>query len=398
MNVRFFGGTRAQYDSLPTPRNKLGLYFCADTRELFWGDLLLTDGTRIVRTEADLPNLAQAADGITYFVEETRNGYVISSNRTKWIKVIQAPNGDGSSVRAISFAGIELEEADGVFTIDRRCAREALGIVVPDGLENEEIEIASTDYVAKAIATLNPTVEEVKTKLETEVLPIIPTVQETILPTVQKVETEVIPTVQELAKKAVTQDWVKEQGYLKEHQDLSEYAKKTDLDELATAESVEELANTLENTNSQLDRVTRATEALQEAVGTFKIPTKVSELENDVGYITENELSAAIAGFDTKIQAIEQNYVTTEILEQYYITKEEIANTYVTEDHAIENYVTKDDAKAYVTTEQVTEVVTNEVTNVVTEQIEEKVTEAIEKKIESGNIVVRDTINYDTWD
>ena len=338
MNVRFFGGTRAQYDSLAAPRNPMGLYFCADTRELFWGDKLLTDGTRIVRTEADLPSLAQAADGITYFVEETRNGYVISSNRTKWIQVIHAPN-DGGTIKAISFAGIEMEEVDGVFTIDRRCAREALGFIVPDGLEDEEIVIATEDFVkdeiakieipganldnyytkvetaaaieeainnlelpeislddyatkqdvSEAIASISPVVEEVKTKLETEVLP---KVEETILPTVQKVENDILPilpTVKELTEKAATQDWVKEQGYLTDHQDLSAYAKKTDLDELATIESVEALADTLESTNSQLDRVTRATESLQETVGTLKIPTKVSELDNDAGYLTEHQ-------------------------------------------------------------------------------------------------------------
>lgn len=354
MNVRFFAGTRAQYDSLPAPRNPLGLYFCADTKELFWADRLLTDGTRIIATESELPELNLAADGVTYFVEATRNGYVISPDRTKWIQVIQATtsNNTGDSgntenaVKAISFAGIELEEVDGVFTIDRRCAREALGFEVPEGFEDKEIEILTKEYleerlekipgadidlseyakqkdleglateefvlgkfaeiatpevptkvselendanyvtaqyVADAIADQVPVsdlakkeeVEEVKTKLEAEVLP---TIKETIL-----------PTVQELAEKAATQEWVQEQGYLTEHQDLSEYAKKAALDELATAESVEELANTLENTNNQLDRVTRATEALQEAVGTLEIPTKVSELENDAGYLTEHQ-------------------------------------------------------------------------------------------------------------
>ena len=247
MNVRFFGGTKEQYLSLATPRNPLGLYFCADTRELFWGDKLLTDGTRIIATETDLPNLVNAADGITYFVESTRNGYVISQDRSKWVKVISAPE-DGSAIKAISFAGIEMEEVDGVFTIDRRCAREALGFIVPDGMEDEEIEIVTKEYIDEklskipgadidlseyakkeeiadfateqfvldAISEINPVVEEVKTKLETEVLP---KVEETIIPTIQKVE-EVLPTVQELAEKAATQDWVLEQGYLTDHQSL----------------------------------------------------------------------------------------------------------------------------------------------------------------------------------
>lgn len=207
MNVRFFAGTKADYLSLPSPRNPLGLYFCADTRELFWADRLLTDGTRIVATEADLPSLEKAADGITYFVEETHNGYVLSADKTKWIQVIYAPE-TGSAVKAISFAGIEMEEAEGVFTIDRRCAREALGFIVPKGMEDEELELVTKEYVIDAIAAQIPVedlakkedLDEVKTKLETDVLPIVPTIQETV-----------IPTVQALAEKAATQDWVKEQ-------------------------------------------------------------------------------------------------------------------------------------------------------------------------------------------
>jgi hypothetical protein len=201
MNVRFFGGTRAQYDSLATPRNERGLYFCADTRELFWGDRLLTDGTRIVPTEADLPSLAQAADGITYFVEETRNGYVISSNRTKWIQVIHAPT-DGGTIKAISFAGIEMEEVDGVFTIDRRCAREALGFKVPEGMEDEEFEIASTDYVANAIANQVPVDELAKKE---EVLEVKTTIKEEVLPKVEKVD-EIVPVVETLKTTAATQE------------------------------------------------------------------------------------------------------------------------------------------------------------------------------------------------
>ena len=44
-------------------------------------------------------------------------------------------------------ARVEMEEAEGVFTIDRRCAREALGFIVPEGMENEEIAVASFDIL-----------------------------------------------------------------------------------------------------------------------------------------------------------------------------------------------------------------------------------------------------------
>jgi hypothetical protein len=98
MNVRFFAGSKKQYLGL-TKYDPLALYFCYDTRELFWGDLLLSDGMRVVATFADLPSFDTAADGIVYFVTETRNGYTLSNSRTEWIQVIQASEGgNGQSV------------------------------------------------------------------------------------------------------------------------------------------------------------------------------------------------------------------------------------------------------------------------------------------------------------
>ena len=376
MNVRFFAGTKAQYLSLPVPRNPLGLYFCEDTKELFWADRLLTDGTRIVPTFTDLPSREKAAEGITYFVEETRNGYVLSPDRTDWVQVIYAPATE-SSVKAISFAGIELEEVDGVFTIDRRCAREALGFKVPEGMEDEEFEIASTDYVAKAIsaieipevptkvselendngfitisdveakdyateqyvtdaiAAINPAVEEVKTKLETEVLPIIPTVQETIIPTVQKVETEILPTVQkvetevipvvqELAEKAATQEWVKEQGYLTEHQSLEEYAKKSDIpdtSEFITMQDVED-----KNYLTEIPDGFATEEFVSKKIAEAELKDKEADLE---AYYTKSEVDALIPDVSGLIKEIPAEYITESELE---------AKGYLTEHQSLEGY------------------------------------------------------------
>ncbi len=89
-NVRFYSGTRAQYDSIVN-RNPLALYFCDDTGELFKGDICLSDGIRIVPTRADLPECSCAADGIVYFIRETRNGYMLSPDRTEWLQTIYAP-------------------------------------------------------------------------------------------------------------------------------------------------------------------------------------------------------------------------------------------------------------------------------------------------------------------
>lgn len=96
-NVRFYSGTRAQYDSLIT-KNPLALYFCDDTGELFKGDICLSDGIRIVPTHDDLPELSCAADGIVYFIRDSRNGYMVSPDRTEWLQTIYAPVTDAYTV------------------------------------------------------------------------------------------------------------------------------------------------------------------------------------------------------------------------------------------------------------------------------------------------------------
>lgn len=97
-NVRFFKGTKSQYLSLSTPRNQDALYFCLDTQELYLGDLLLSDGIRVIPTRADLPDVSCAADGILYYVHDSHNGYMVSPDRTDWIQTIYAPAIDAYEV------------------------------------------------------------------------------------------------------------------------------------------------------------------------------------------------------------------------------------------------------------------------------------------------------------
>lgn len=96
-NVKFYSGTKAQYLSLVS-HNPLALYFCDDTGELFKGDILLSDGIRVVPTYADLPELSCAADGVVYYVHNSRNGYMISPDRTEWLQTIYAPVMDAYQV------------------------------------------------------------------------------------------------------------------------------------------------------------------------------------------------------------------------------------------------------------------------------------------------------------
>jgi len=96
-NVRFYSGTRAQYDALVS-HNPLALYFCDDTGELFKGDICLSDGVRIVPTRADLPECSCAADGIVYFIAETKSGFMVSPDRTEWLQTIYAPVTDAYDI------------------------------------------------------------------------------------------------------------------------------------------------------------------------------------------------------------------------------------------------------------------------------------------------------------
>lgn len=96
-NVKFYSGTKEQYLSLAS-HNPLALYFCENTGEIYKGDICLTDGIRIVPTRADLPKCTCAADGVVYFIAETKSGYMISPDRTEWLQTIYAPVTDAYTI------------------------------------------------------------------------------------------------------------------------------------------------------------------------------------------------------------------------------------------------------------------------------------------------------------
>jgi len=138
--------------------NPNALYFCVDSREFYRANQLLTDGVRVVASYDALPAFNVAADGILYFVEDTKNGYVLNATRDGWLQVIYAPNDIAledkeeiivtvkeevlktvytreeidnlisDDVKSIMFAGIEMTESDGVFSIDKDAALNALGL------------------------------------------------------------------------------------------------------------------------------------------------------------------------------------------------------------------------------------------------------------------------------
>jgi hypothetical protein len=200
-NVRFIKTTKEKHLKRDT-YDPNALYFCEDTGEMFKGDQVYTDGMRVVPTHADLPDCSCAADGVVYYITETRNGYTLSPDRTEWLQTIYAPVTDaytvpesemyntvttvgavrdiekaiytyvdkeiagveaGDGVDSISFAGIQMTEIDGVFSIDQASALEALGINVPDGTEGQEIVIATE-------ASVNAMSEEIKRYVDEQVV------------------------------------------------------------------------------------------------------------------------------------------------------------------------------------------------------------------------------------
>ena len=149
---------------------------------MYRGDQLLTDGVRVVATYDNLPVFNIAADGILYFVEETKNGYVLNATRDGWLQVVYAPikglesipegstiattetvlevreeilnnvytkeqidaMGLGGGVESITFAGTEMINTNGAFSIEKDAALDALGIVIPAG---EESAVLATETV-----------------------------------------------------------------------------------------------------------------------------------------------------------------------------------------------------------------------------------------------------------
>ena len=193
-NVRFIRTTKAkqinrqQYDSN-------ALYFCTDSREFYRADQLLTDGVRVVASYDNLPTFSVAADGILYFVEDTKNGYILNAERDAWLQVIYAPTGSSetteeivvtvkeeilntvytkeeinnlipSGIQSIVFAGVELTETDGVYNIDQETARNALGITVPENEDGTPTVIATETVVTEKVTEMS---EELKAYIDEQI-------------------------------------------------------------------------------------------------------------------------------------------------------------------------------------------------------------------------------------
>ena len=96
-NVRFVQTTKQKWLDRET-YDPAALYFCMDTGEIFKGEVLFTEGVKVVDTRDNLPSFTCAADGVVYYVADTKAGFMISPDRTGWLQTIYAPVTDVSSI------------------------------------------------------------------------------------------------------------------------------------------------------------------------------------------------------------------------------------------------------------------------------------------------------------
>ena len=96
-NVRFIRTTKQKWLNRDT-YDSTALYFCEDTGELFKGNILFTEGVKVVATRDDLPSFECAADGVVYYVTDTRAGFMLAPTRDAWLQTIYAPVIDITSI------------------------------------------------------------------------------------------------------------------------------------------------------------------------------------------------------------------------------------------------------------------------------------------------------------
>ena len=255
MNVRFFGGRKSEYVSIPK-HNPIGLYFCADTRELFLGDKLLSDGLRVVPTFADLPSISEhkAAEGVIYFVAATKNGYVLPRGGYDWLQVIYAPtSGEGADVDFSNYyTKAEVDEA------------------ILKAITNIEIEVDLSKYATKEEVAV---IQQQSARNEVKILAI---------------DSELFDIKEQIAN-IPTVDLT---GYATKEEVVAVEAKIPSIEGLATKQELEEAINSIEHPTIDLESYATKEYVDEKVAGIEipKVPTKVSELDNDTGYITATDI------------------------------------------------------------------------------------------------------------
>ena len=147
-NVRFVKITKSKYLSKDT-YDPNALYFCEDSNEIFKGDQVYTDGVRVVSTRDDLPSFECAADGVVYYVTDTKAGFMIAPTRDAWLQTIYAPVADVNSIpdgeeyNTVTTVGAVRDIENAIYAyIDEEIAK-----VEVNGAQGKDGEDGKTPYI-----------------------------------------------------------------------------------------------------------------------------------------------------------------------------------------------------------------------------------------------------------
>jgi hypothetical protein len=96
-NVRFVKTTKQKWLNRET-YDMNALYFCEDTQEIYKGNALYTEGVKVIPTRDALPSFECAADGVVYYITDTKAGFMLAPTRDAWLQTIYAPVADVNSI------------------------------------------------------------------------------------------------------------------------------------------------------------------------------------------------------------------------------------------------------------------------------------------------------------
>lgn len=130
--VLYKQGTKADYLGLPE-RLDTALYFCIDTRELYKGNDLFTDGVRFVASFSELPEFTAAADGKLYYCNDTGCGYVVNDERNDWIQVIFGVDNETIGISEIGLLKVKAVPLVSVTGLEERLAEIEQKIITGGG-------------------------------------------------------------------------------------------------------------------------------------------------------------------------------------------------------------------------------------------------------------------------
>lgn len=138
-------------------RSANALYFCTDSKELYKGDDLYTDGLRIVDRYEALPVLTAAADGKLYLCEDTGNGYVLNATRDGWMPVFYGFDGETIGLNdngLLSVKAVPMGSVSGLADELERIEKEVVAGGVKPGPEFELGEDGSLELKAVEISKI----------------------------------------------------------------------------------------------------------------------------------------------------------------------------------------------------------------------------------------------------